>query len=54
MKHLFQIVFALAVCAIPISCFVGAVILSLHDKQGWGWLIFAGIIIGGSLKMKFD
>lgn len=54
MKYLFQAAFALSVCAIPISCFVGAIILSLNDKEGWGWLIFAGIVIGGGLKIKFD
>lgn len=53
MKYLFQMVFVVAVCAIPVSCFVGAVILALNNKEGWGWLIFAGLIIGGGLKFHF-
>ncbi|MBW2636965.1 MAG: hypothetical protein JRC86_05500 [Deltaproteobacteria bacterium] len=25
----------------------GAAFLAYHGKEGWGWLIFAGIILGG-------
>lgn len=25
-------------------CFGGAAILAYYDKDGWGWLIFAGIV----------
>ncbi len=27
--------------------FGGATFLMYHDKEGWGWLIFAGIIAAG-------
>jgi len=25
----------------------GAIFLAWHGKEGWGWLIFAGIVLGG-------
>ena len=28
------------------TCFAGATFLAYHGKDGWGWLIFAGIMIG--------
>ena len=38
-----EVLGALFICAIPISAFVGAAFLAYHGKEGWGWLIFAGI-----------
>lgn len=40
------LVFAL----IPITCFAGATFLAYHRVDGWGWLILAGILIGGSIR----
>jgi len=28
-----------------ISCVIGATILSLFDKEGWGWLLLLAIVI---------
>lgn len=30
------------------TCFAGATFLAYHGKDGWGWLIFAGIMIGSA------
>ena len=35
----------LAGSAASIVCFAGAAWLAYHDKDGWGWLIFAGILV---------
>lgn len=40
------------VTMIPITCFSGATFLAYHQQEGWGWLIFAGIVIGGSVKFS--
>jgi len=32
--------------SLSIICVIGAVILSMHDKDGWGWFIFLAIIAG--------
>lgn len=34
----------------PITCFAGATFLAYHKVDGWGWLILAGVLIGGSFK----
>lgn len=44
----------LFVTAIPISCFVGAAFLAYKEKAGWGWLIFAGILIGGNMSVHIN
>jgi hypothetical protein len=46
-------IFALAFfAAIPISGFISVAFLIYREKQGWGWLLFAVIIIAGSIHMK--
>lgn len=30
------------------AAFVGAAFLAYYGKEGWGWLIFAGIMVAGS------
>jgi hypothetical protein len=46
-------IFALAFfAAIPISGFISVAFLIYREKQGWGWLLFAAIIIAGSIHMK--
>lgn len=38
--------------AIPISGFISVAFLIYHEKSGWGWLLFAVILIAGSTHMK--
>lgn len=46
-------IFALAIfAAIPISGITSVAFLIYHDKPGWGWLLFASIIIVGSIHIK--
>lgn len=46
-------IFALAIfAAIPISGIISVAFLIYHDKPGWGWLLFALIIIAGSIHVK--
>lgn len=33
---------------IAAAAFVGAAFLAYYGKDGWGWLIFAGILVAGS------
>lgn len=40
-------------CAMPISCFISAAFLAYHKKEGWGWLIFAGLMIASGIKISF-
>jgi len=54
MKELREIVMIVFACGIPISCFVGATILAYHKRKGWGWLIFAGVLIASGIHLKFD
>ena len=28
-----------------ITCFIGAIVLALKQVNGWGWLIFAGVLM---------
>lgn len=52
MKEIIDI-FALAIfAAIPISGIISVAFLIYHDKPGWGWLLFALIIIAGSIHVK--
>lgn len=30
------------------TAFAGATFLAYHGKEGWGWLIFAGILAAGA------
>lgn len=30
------------------AAFIGAAFLAYYDKDGWGWLVFAGILAVGS------
>lgn len=34
-----------------IVCFIGATVLAFKQVDGWGWLIFAGIILVSSIKI---
>lgn len=52
MKYLRDILAIFFFAAIPISGFLSVAFLIYHDKQGWGWLLFAVILIAGSVKMK--
>ena len=27
------------------ACIIGAIYLAANDKEGWGWLLFAAILI---------
>lgn len=54
MKEIRDILLIIFVCLMPISCFVGATFLAYHKKEGWGWLIFAGVLIATSISFKFD
>lgn len=36
-----------------ITAVVGAVLMALNDKQGWGWLLFIAVLLGSSsIKVK--
>lgn len=52
MKYLRDILAIFFFAAIPISGFLSVAFLIYHDKQGWGWLLFAVILIADSVKMK--
>lgn len=52
MKELRDILALSLFAAIPISGFVSVAFLIYHEKSGWGWLLFAVILIAGSLRMS--
>lgn len=52
MKELRDILALAFFAAIPISGIVSVAFLIYHDKSGWGWLLFAVILIAGSIHMK--
>lgn len=52
MKELRDIIFAILFAAIPISGFISVAFLIYHEKQGWGWLLLAVVLIAGSIHMK--
>ena len=54
MKELRDILVLAFFAAIPISGFISVAFLIYHEKQGWGWLLFAVIIIAGSIHMKTE
>jgi hypothetical protein len=54
MKELRDIILIIFVCLVPISCFVSSAFLAYHNKEGWGWLIFAGLLIMSGISFKFD
>lgn len=32
---------------LALACVIGAAIVAKEGNEGWGWLIFAGIVLGG-------
>lgn len=47
--------FALGMLAVNLAsvvCVGVAAYLAAHDKAGWGWFLFAAVILTGSLKMS--
>lgn len=36
-----------------IAAITGAAYLAYHDKEGWGWMIFLAVFLGG-WSVKFD
>lgn len=52
MKEIRDILALAFFVAIPISGFLSVAFLIYHQKPGWGWLLFAVIIIAGSIRMK--
>lgn len=52
MKYLRDILAIFFFAAIPISGFLSIAFLIYHDKPGWGWLLFAVLVISGSMKMS--
>jgi hypothetical protein len=40
------------ICAAAVAsvAFAGATVLALKRRDGWGWLIFAGILAAGALQ----
>lgn len=47
MKHLFYLL-----AGISSVLFISAGILAYQGKDGWGWFLFAGILLIGSLPYK--
>lgn len=39
---------AFAIGVASAVAFVGATFLAYHGKEGWGWLIFAGVLAAGA------
>lgn len=29
-----------------VACIVGATLLAMNDKPGWGWMLFVGLLLG--------
>lgn len=27
-----------------VACIIGAIVLAIYDKEGWGWLVLAGLL----------
>lgn len=42
------------ICMVPLSCFVGATILALKKREGWGWLIFVGLLVSSGLHFEWQ
>lgn len=38
------------ILVLPAICFGVAAYLAIHDKDGWGWFLFVGILCCGSVK----
>lgn len=52
MKEIRDILALALFAAIPISGFISVAFLIYHQKPGWGWLLFAVILITGSTSIK--
>ena len=39
---------------VSLACIVGAIVLALNDKSGWGWFVFGAIILHVSFKYSSD
>lgn len=46
----FLVILTIMIYLLRIIIFSSAAILMWYQKEGWGWLIFAGIIISPSFK----
>ncbi len=54
MKYFLEtLIFFIAVAA-PTSIMLAAAFLIYHNKDGWGWFLFAATLIAGSTKVRFD
>lgn len=42
----------LGVNLVAIGCMAAAVYLAVHDKGGWGWFLFVGLLCAGSVSFK--
>lgn len=40
------------VCLPACICSSVAGYLAMHDKEGWGWFLFVGLFLAGSVKIK--
>lgn len=49
-----EVIVTMLLCMIPLSCFIGATVLAYKKREGWGWLIFAGILIADSIKIHIS
>lgn len=49
-----EVLVTMLICAIPISCFIGAAFLAYKKREGWGWLIFAGVLVADSIKIHIS
>lgn len=52
MEDLTRGLFVLFGNAVPLACIAGAVILLLHDRDGWGWLMFVALCTHVSYSWK--
>jgi len=35
---------------VSMACIAGAIYLAVHDKEGWGWFLFVGLVCAGSVN----
>jgi hypothetical protein len=49
-----KVALVLAINLGSLACVVGAILLALNDKGGWGWFLIAGVVMGGSNAFMHD
>lgn len=42
----------LGVNVVALACVIGAVVLMMHDKDGWGWLLFIAFCFAAHVTFK--